>query len=60
MSPLIPLFVVHTTNSFEQASTNLQTAIDDVCSPGQAARVLINAITLNTALPCRIRHDSHH
>lgn len=79
-----PFFIVHTTKSFEQASTDLQAAIVaqdfgvmavhdlgktlrskgidfsedcriyDVCNPRQAARVLMNDITLNMALPCRI------
>ncbi len=79
-----PFFIVHTTKSFEQASTDLQAAIVaqdfgvmavhdlgktlrskgidfpedcriyDVCNPRQAARVLMNDITLNLALPCRI------
>ncbi|WP_216905366.1 DUF302 domain-containing protein [Synechococcus sp. CCY 0621] len=79
-----PFFIVHTTKSFEQASTDLQAAIVaqdfgvmavhdlgktlrskgidfpedcriyDVCNPRKAARVLMNDITLNLALPCRI------
>lgn len=79
-----PFFILHTTKSFEQASTDLQAAIVaqdfgvmavhdlgktlrskgidfsedcriyDVCNPRQAARVLMNDITLNMALPCRI------
>ena len=28
--------------------------IYDICNPGQAARVLMNDMTLNMALPCRI------